>query len=129
MSTESGSAEIYVRPFPGPGGRWQISTGGCAFPVWSRNGQELLYQAPDQRLMAVSYTVHGDSFRVVKLRVWSDTRVMSVFAAVPGWDLAPDGKHVAGILEPSWGSVTVLLNFFDELERRVPAGGKVRPEH
>ncbi|HYL34460.1 MAG TPA: winged helix-turn-helix domain-containing protein [Bryobacteraceae bacterium] len=124
MSTESGTAEIYVRPFPGPGGRWQISSGGGIFPVWSRDGRELLYQAPDQRLMAVSYTARRDSFSVGKPRAWSETRVMSPFGGVPGWDLAPDGKRVAGILEPAFGSITFLLNFFDELERRIPASGK-----
>jgi serine/threonine-protein kinase len=122
MSTESGSAEIYVRPFAGPGGRWQISTGGGTFPVWSPDGRELLYQALDQRLMAVSYTVRGESFNADKPRVWSDRRVMSPFAGLTGWDLAPDGKHVAGILAPSFGPLTFLLNFFDELERRSPPG-------
>src|SRR5262249_11795238 len=41
-SNESGALEVYVRPFPGPGGRWQISTGG--FPIWSRDGRELLFE-------------------------------------------------------------------------------------
>lgn len=122
VSSESGSAEVYVRPFPGPGGRWQISSHGGLFPVWSRVGKELLYQAPDQRLMAVSYTAQGNSFVAAKPRVWSDARVMSPYLNTLGWDLAPDGKHIAGILEPAFGSLTFLLNFFDELERRVPAG-------
>jgi serine/threonine-protein kinase len=125
MSTELGSAEIYVRPFPGPGGRWQISTSGGTLPVWSPNGRELLYLAPDQRLMVVSYTVRGDSFSPDRPRVWSGPRVMSPFGPlVPCWDLAPDGKHLAAVLAPSFGPLTFLLNFFDELERRSPPGQK-----
>jgi hypothetical protein len=49
---------------------------------------------------------------------------MSPFAGVPGWDWAPDGKHVAGLLAPSFGPLTFLLNFSDELERSSPFGQK-----
>ena len=42
-SDESGQYEVYVRPYPGPGGQWQISTDGGAEPVWSRDGRELFY--------------------------------------------------------------------------------------
>ncbi len=45
-SDESGSDEIYVRPFPDidAGGRWQVSTGGGVQPLWARSGQELFYR-------------------------------------------------------------------------------------
>ena len=69
---------MYVRPFPGPGGRWQVSTGGGNFPLWSRDGRELLFQTLDQRVMAVSYTAThtagGDSFAAGKPRVWTDDK-------------------------------------------------------
>jgi len=38
QSNESGRFEIYVRPFPGPGGQWQVSTAGGISPLWSRSG-------------------------------------------------------------------------------------------
>src|SRR5215510_10259248 len=44
VSDESGRPEIYVQPFPGPGGKWQISTDGGIEPVWNRNGRELSYR-------------------------------------------------------------------------------------
>ena len=50
-STESGSAEVYVRPFPGPGGQWQVSTGGGIQPMWRVDGLELYFVSPDGRLM------------------------------------------------------------------------------
>jgi eukaryotic-like serine/threonine-protein kinase len=53
-SNESGRYEVYVQPFPGPGGKWQVSTNGGAFPVWRRDGKELFYVAPDRKLMAVA---------------------------------------------------------------------------
>ncbi|MGE5715690.1 MAG: protein kinase domain-containing protein [Acidobacteriota bacterium] len=56
QSNESGRAEIYVQSFPGPGGKWQISTAGGIEPHWRGDGKELYYRAPDQRLMAVEIT-------------------------------------------------------------------------
>jgi len=49
-----GTTELFVRPFPGPGGTWQISTGGGRFPVWSRNGRELFFLGPDQRIRVLN---------------------------------------------------------------------------
>jgi hypothetical protein len=81
--------------------------------------------------MVVDYTVNGDSFVPVKPRLWSEKQIY-----MPGntnLTLAPDGKRFAvfPIPEaagpgPEKGSVhvTFLLNFFDELRRRAPAGGK-----
>jgi Tol biopolymer transport system component len=61
QSNESGQFQISVRPFPGPGGRWQLSTGGGIMPRWRADGKELFYIAPDGRLMATTVTVHGQS--------------------------------------------------------------------
>jgi serine/threonine-protein kinase len=125
QSNESGKFEVYVRAFPAPssgqGGKWQISNNGGAAPRWSRSGHELVYQAGDQ-IMAVSYSVKGDTFVPEKPRVW--------IAKLGGtqWDLAPDGKRVV-VLTPAETAeatkqeheVVFLLNFFDELRRRAPA--------
>ena len=46
VSNESGREEVYVAPFPGRGGKWQISTSGGRAPVWTRGGREIVYQAP-----------------------------------------------------------------------------------
>jgi Tol biopolymer transport system component len=61
-SVATGVGEVYVQPFPGPGGQWLISTGGGNHPVWSRNGRELFYQGPDYRIMVATYSAKGDSF-------------------------------------------------------------------
>jgi Tol biopolymer transport system component len=52
-SNESGKFEVYVQPFPGPGGKWQVSTAGGTSPAWRRDGKELFYLEPDGKLMAV----------------------------------------------------------------------------
>ena len=43
-SDETGQLEVYVRPFPGPGGRWQISSGGGSEPYWSSDGREIFFR-------------------------------------------------------------------------------------
>jgi eukaryotic-like serine/threonine-protein kinase len=129
-SNESGTNEVYVRPFPGPGGRSQISKGGGFVPLWSRDGRELLFETLDQRVMAVGYSAKGDSFAAGKPRLWSEARLLNVGADLI-YDLAPDGKRIAAILasdeaggEKPPTHLTFLLNFFDELRRRAPSGGK-----
>jgi Tol biopolymer transport system component len=132
QSDESGKYEIYVRPFPGPGGKWQISTGGGQLVIWSRNGRELFFESFDNHIMVVDYTSTGDSFTIVgKPRVWSDRQIGGVTGGgIQNYDLAPDGKRFVVFLRDEvaaqTGSVhtTFLLNFFDELRRRAPAGGK-----
>ncbi len=62
QSDESGRDEIYVRPFPGPGGKWQISAEGGAEPKWSRDGSRIFYWK-DAAIWAVDVEAHGDGFR------------------------------------------------------------------
>ena len=126
-SNETGTYEVYVRPFPGPGGRWQISTGGGRLPVWSRDGRELLFEALDARVMAAGYMARFDSFAAGKLRVWPETRLLDA-GNLSNYDLAPDGKRLAAMMvsvanaEKPATQLTYLLNFFDELRRRAPEG-------
>lgn len=125
VSNESGNFEVYVRPLARPG-RWQISTGGGGgyFPVWSRDGRELLFLTIDARVMTVSYAAKGDSFEAGKPRIWTETVLRNTGIFSP-YDLTPDGKRLAAILadndvggEKAPTQLTFLLNFFDELRRR-----------
>ena len=128
-STESGRTEVFVRPFPtgGPSGtgRAKISIGGGQYPIWSRDGRELFYVTLDNRVMTAAYSANGDSFAAQKPRPWSNKELVDT---VGHWnlDLAPDGKRFviaarADSADASKGSVhvTFLLNFFDEVRRRV----------
>ncbi len=56
VSNESGTNEVYVRPFPGPGRKLQVSTDGGSDPVWSRNGRELFYWRGDAMMAATITT-------------------------------------------------------------------------
>ena len=113
-----------MRPFPGPEGKWQISTGGGVFPVWSRAHHELLYQTSDNRVMAATYTVEGDSFKAEKPAVWSEQPIQPT-RNMRSFDLHPDGKRIAaavasGQAEEKLDKVTLILNFADELRRLAP---------
>ncbi len=52
-SNESGQVQIYVQPFPGPGGKWQVSNAGGSEPQWRGDGKELYYLSTDRAVMAV----------------------------------------------------------------------------
>ena len=126
-SDETGRFEIYVRPFPGPGGRWQVSNGGGSFPVWSRKAHELFYLESDH-VIVTSYRVSGESFTAEKLRTWTEHFLNP--SAYRRFDLTTDGKRLLQLRplispdEKPPTELTFLLNFFDELRRRVPAGNK-----
>ncbi len=62
-SDESGRTEVYVVPFPGPGGKWQISTSGGTGAVWAGNN-ELDYLTTDNRIMGVALKRSGDSLQI-----------------------------------------------------------------
>jgi serine/threonine-protein kinase len=120
------SYEVFVQAFPDTGRRWQISNHGGTSPRWAPNGRDLLYESGDQ-IMAAAYTAKGGQFVSEKPRVWLSK--LGGFHAGFGtaWDLAPDGKRVAVVtpVETSGApkqdhEVVMLLNFFDELRRRVP---------
>ncbi len=99
----------------------------------ARRGRELFFLGSDQRIMVADYTAKGDSFAAGKPRAWSEKRILLRAGGGPflPYALAPDGKRFAVLLYPD-GTVeqqrvtqlTFLLNFFDELRRRVPGGGK-----
>ena len=126
-SNESGTFELYVRPFPGPGGKLQISTGGGSYPIWSRKEHKLFFLAPDWKIMVLDYGVNNNSFVPGKPQLWSPRSLIYMGGLYP-YDLAPDGKRFAVLLaagaaeqpQKPTESVTVLLNFFDELRRKVP---------
>jgi hypothetical protein len=97
-------------------------------PIWSRNGRELFFENPnDKHIWVVRYTAKGDTFVPDKPTVWSEGQIVEPNIQYWNLDLAPDGERFAVFPRPDTtderkGSVhvTVLLNFFDEVTRRIP---------
>jgi len=126
-SSASGNYQVYVRAFPDTGGKWQISSDGGGYPMWSRSGRELFFESLDNRIMVAGYTVQGDSFVPGKPRLWSEKALANTVNFSKNVDLAPDGKRIVALM-PAEGSeaqqsqhhVVFLENFFDELRRRAP---------
>jgi serine/threonine-protein kinase len=126
QSDEDPTYGVYVLAFPDKHGKQQISS-RAGYPAWSRNGHELFfwqYGVPEKQLMVTSYQERGDSFVADKPRAWSQNR-FTHFSTTRAYDPALDGKHVVALMpvetaEVPHDRVIFLLNFFDELRRRVP---------
>lgn len=127
MSNESGQYQVYVEAFPQKGGKRQVSKDRGGYPAWSHNANELFFWGVghESQLMVASYRTHGDSFVSDEPRVYS--RKVVGFGTTRSYDPAPDGKHIialtaADAAAASQDRVVFLLNFFDELRRRLPTG-------
>ena len=94
VSDESGQDEVYVRPYPGPGGEVIVSSGGGTEPVWARDGTELFYRKGEQMLVAEVETVGTFSTRIATVlfegRYETDR---TSFGGYPNYDVSPDGQQ------------------------------------
>jgi hypothetical protein len=122
-SDESGRTEVYVQPFPEPGGKKLVSTEGGSEPRWNPNGRELFYRNGGG-LWSVAISTEP-AFRAAKpvllfegeyeLDAWSSS-----------YDVAPDGRRFVMIRRgedadtPAPQQLNVVLNWFQELKRLVP---------
>ena len=124
VSDDSGREEVYVTPFPGPGGRQPISTDGGSEPVWSRDGRELYYRN-GEALMAVTITTEPQLIAGKPTLLFADPYRSGVDGGGnPGsnYDVTPDGRFVMIRGEESLKAtqIVVVLNWFEELERLLP---------
>ena len=120
-TNESGRDEVVVQPFPGPGGRIQVSTGGGTEPVWSRDGRRLFYRG--ERTLMAAVIRPGPAFTVESRdTVLTDTYV---YASNPhaNYDVMPDGKHFIFLEPDNAGELIVVANWTAVLRARM-AGGR-----
>jgi len=119
-SDESGTVEVYVRPFPGPGGRWQISIDGGHEPKWTADGRRIFFRSGRQLLAVEVDTREG--FRVSRPRVLLDG-LHPYSGTDQVYTLAPDGESAIFVEPVDSGSsperITVVVNWLDELSRRL----------
>jgi Tol biopolymer transport system component len=126
----SGRTEVYVQPYPGPGQRVLISTGGGTAPAWRGDGGELYYQFTNDgavRIFAVPITITGSGLSPGAPRQLFEGRGLGSTGPARGYDVTPDGTRFlfTRIVEaPPRPPIQLVLveNFVEELKRRVPAG-------
>jgi Tol biopolymer transport system component len=126
VSNESGQPEVYVQPFPGPGGKWQISTDGGVNPMWARNGRELFYESGD-RLMVADITTQPAFAAGSPNVLFAGNGQYFQGATSARYDISADGQRFLMIREGGGSDQTtappqiiVIQNWQEELKRLVP---------
>jgi eukaryotic-like serine/threonine-protein kinase len=123
-SNETARDQVYVQAFPGPGTRHQVTEGGGSAPMWRRDGRELFFLDGGQMFAAPVSTTH--LFSASKpVRLFENRYVANRLLAGFPYDVAPDGRFLMikpGEEEQTPSRLNVVVNWVDELVRRVPSG-------
>ena len=121
-SDESGRYEIYVQPYPGPGGKWQVSTEGGTEPVWARNGE--LFYRNEGKVMVVETTTKP-TFSAGNPKTLFEGRY-ATFNTLPDYDVTPDGQRFLFTKpsEEAQSGISVVVNWVEGLKQEIPAGTK-----
>ena len=126
QSDESGTDEIYVRPYPKVNdGRWQVSTGGGTRPVWARSGRELFFLDASNALTGVTVNTTGTTFSAGNAAKIFDTKYATPLP-FRTYDVSPDGQRFLMIKDAAVDdqeaapSITIVLNWLEELKAKLP---------
>jgi serine/threonine protein kinase/Tol biopolymer transport system component len=115
-STESGQYQVYVVPFGGRQGKWQVSPNGGSLPLWSGDGKELYYIDLTSSVISVSVKEQGDA---LQFGAPQTLITRTNLATVPSFAVSPDGKKilVERLSQQTNQSVTLVTNFAEELNK------------
>jgi serine/threonine-protein kinase len=127
VSDESGAPDVYVRPFPGPGGsKRRVSTAGGESPRWSRDGRELYFRSMGTRakLMAVAVDTRG-SFRAAEPRALFDDVFLRPTSFSARYDVSPSGQRFIFVERPAEVApptrLVLVPGWSDQLRARLAA--------
>ncbi len=121
VSDESGREEVYVRSYPDPSSKIQVSVAGGGEPTWSRDGSRLYYKSGSSLLEAkISFS---PTFALLgRDTVLANLGAASYFSGT--YQVARDGKRVLAILPTGDDFLLVVSpNWITELRRRVAESG------
>jgi Tol biopolymer transport system component len=126
VSDESGEPNVYVRPFPGPGGgKRRVSAAAAVSPRWSHDGKELYFRhqhADRPKLMAVAVDTSGPFRSAEPLALFDDP-----FMGPLSYDIAPDGRRFLFVESPPEAKTPTRLilvpGWSDELRAKLRASG------
>ncbi len=120
VSDETEASEVYVRAFPEPAGRWQVSQGGGMEPSWAPDGRTIYYWRGRTELVAARVQTQP-SFAVLGEETVLQGRYARFFLYAQ-YGIRPDGDRFVMIKNVSGdavGGITVVVNWFEELWERV----------
>ncbi len=125
VSDESGIEEVYVQPYPGPGGKVAISIGGGRAPVWSPDGAEIFYRGLNQAQMMAVAVATDPTLEAGRPQALFDELYRAMGPGDPHYDISRNGKRFLMIDERVAESgmptqIMVTLNWHEELLRLVP---------
>ena len=115
LSNESGSMQVYVVAFKGGHGKWQVSSNGGYYPVWSHDGKELFYSFSGNSIYSVPIKEVADALQFGA----SQTLVSGWSAPDPWFHVSADGKKILlyRVSQQVSDSVTVVTNFTSALKK------------
>jgi serine/threonine-protein kinase len=123
-SNESGTAEIYVRPFPETASaKWQVSTAGGVEPAWASAGRELLYINGKGDMVSAEVPA-GGTFSVGKQRSLFSMSQFTQNGPVPSYSVSPDGKRFIVLREGEAGQPGELVVAENWMRQLAGSGGK-----
>jgi Tol biopolymer transport system component len=124
VSNESGQFEVYLRRYPGPEGRWTVSTGGGTSPLWNRTGNELFYRNGN-RMMSVSVATTPDPTLATPRVLFERSYSYGSTVALANYDVSADGQRFLMVKsEGGIAHLSVVLNWASELARLAPGGSR-----
>jgi dipeptidyl aminopeptidase/acylaminoacyl peptidase len=115
QSNVTGRFEIYVQPFPGPGGNRQVSTAGGTFPRWSADGKELFFIAPNSKLMSATVKISGSIFEAESPIALFQTRIVTgaLASQQTQYAVSRDGRFLINtrVDDSTTTPITLILNW------------------
>ena len=131
QSTETGTNQIFVQPFPSTGSaKYPIARGG--HPFWSIDGREILYNPANGQIAFVGISTGPTfSFGEPTIMQLSGLRSRNPVTDPRVWDVMPDGRKIIGTADasadptssgtPAGLQIQVVLNWFEDLKQRMSA--------
>jgi eukaryotic-like serine/threonine-protein kinase len=115
-SDESGKRQVYVTPFPGPGGKQQVSTDGGEDAVWRGDGRELFFIS-EGKMMTAEVKPNGSGLDIGNARLLFDA--VTGFGPGTHYDVTPDGKRfiIAAIGEGGAAPMNLVINWTADLKQ------------
>jgi hypothetical protein len=127
VSNESGTSEVYIRSYPDPSSRVQISTGGGREPAWSADGTQVFYFAGTVA-MSAKLSMSPNARVVARDTVIKATAGLAAGlvggGTSTGYDLTKDGRILSLALKKDDYQLVVVPNWRAELAQRLAGSAK-----